>query len=92
VYSGKNVTITMKPWKWSNGESITAQDVVFWIHMMQAVAATDWGAYVPGGFPTNVSDVKATSATTLTMTMNKAYYPTWFTYNELSQITPMPQA
>ncbi len=24
------------------------------------------------------------------MTMNKAYNPTWFTYNELSQITPMP--
>ncbi len=26
------------------------------------------------------------------MTMNKAYNPTWFTYNELSQITPMPLA
>ena len=26
------------------------------------------------------------------MTMNKAYSPTWFQYNELSQITPMPAA
>ncbi len=26
------------------------------------------------------------------MTMNKQYNPTWFTYNELSQITPMPMA
>ena len=26
------------------------------------------------------------------MTMNKAYNPTWFPYNELSQITPMPAA
>ncbi len=52
VYSGNNVTITMKDWKWSNGETITAQDVVFWIHMMQAEASTNWGAYVPGGFPT----------------------------------------
>ena len=26
------------------------------------------------------------------MTMNKAYNSTWFTYNELSQITPMPMA
>ena len=24
------------------------------------------------------------------MTMNKAYSPTWFLYNDLSQITPMP--
>jgi peptide/nickel transport system substrate-binding protein len=92
VYSGTNVTITMKDWKWSNGEKVTAQDVVFWIHMMQAEASTNWGAFVPGGFPDNVSNVKATSATTLTMTMNKQYNPTWFTYNELSQITPMPMA
>ena len=39
-----------------------------------------------------MTDVKATSPTTLTMTMNKAYSPTWFTYNQLSQITPMPKA
>jgi hypothetical protein len=38
VYDGSKVTITMKGWKWSNGEQVTAQDVVFWIHMMQAVS------------------------------------------------------
>ncbi len=92
VYNGNNVTITLKGWKWSNGEAVNAQDVVFWIHMLQAVGASDWGAFVPGGFPTNVSDVKAVNAATVTMTMNKAFNPTWFTYNELSQITPMPQA
>src|SRR5580692_9862016 len=92
VYNGNDVTITLKNWKWSNGESVDAQDVVFWIHMLQAVGASDWGAFVPGGFPTNVSNVKAVNNTTVTMTMNKAYNPTWFTYNELSQITPMPQA
>jgi peptide/nickel transport system substrate-binding protein len=92
VYNGRNITITMKGWKWSNGTTVSAQNVVFWIHMMQAVGSTDWGAYVPGGFPTNVSDVKATSPTTLTMTMNKAYSQTWFTSNELSQISPMPEA
>jgi peptide/nickel transport system substrate-binding protein len=92
VYNGKQVTITMKGWKWSNGEPVSAQNVVFWIHMLQAVGSSDWGAYVPGGFPSNVSDVKATNATTVTMTMNKAYNTTWFTSNELSQITPMPEA
>src|ERR1700677_511808 len=49
VFDGNKVTINMKDWKWSNGEKITAQDVVFWIHMMQAVAPQDWGAFVPGG-------------------------------------------
>jgi peptide/nickel transport system substrate-binding protein len=92
TYQGNNITISMKGWKWSNGETVTAQDAVFWIHMLQAVGSTDWGAFVPGGFPTNVSNVKAASPTTLTMTMSKQFNPTWFTYNELSQITPMPMA
>jgi peptide/nickel transport system substrate-binding protein len=92
VYNGNKITITMKGWKWSNGTPVTAQNVLFWIHMMQAVGSSDWGAFVPGGFPTNVSNVTATSPTTLTMTMNKAYNETWFTSNELSQITPMPEA
>ena len=91
-YNGNNVTIHLKGWKWSNGQQITSTDVLFWLNMLQAVGSSDWGAYVPGGFPTNVSNIKAVNATTVTMTMNKAYNPTWFTYNELSQITPMPQA
>ncbi len=91
-YNGNNITIHLKGWKWSNGETVSANNVVFWIHMMQAVAETDWGAFVPGGFPTNVSAVRAANATTVTMTMKKAYNPQWFTYNELSQITPMPTA
>jgi peptide/nickel transport system substrate-binding protein len=92
VYNGKQVTITLKGWKWSNGETVDAQDLVFWIHMMQAVAPEDWGDYVPGLFPDNVSNVKVVNSETLTMTMEKAYNPTWFTYNELSQLTPMPLA
>ncbi|MGD0559311.1 MAG: ABC transporter substrate-binding protein [Streptosporangiaceae bacterium] len=92
VYNGNQVTITLKHWQWSNGTTVTANDVLFWIHMLQSVGTADWGAYVPGGFPSNVSDIKATSDNTVTMTMNKNYNHTWFTYNELSQITPMPQA
>ena len=91
-FKGNQVTIHLKNWKFSNGESVDANSVLFWIHMLQAVATSDWGAYVPGGFPSNVSGVKAVNATTITMTMNKSYNPQWFTYNELSQITPMPMA
>ena len=91
VFSGRNVTITLKHYMWSNGTPVTAQDVVFWINMMRAVPQ-DWFGSVPGGFPVNVSDVRAVSATKLTMTMNKPYSSTWFLYNNLSQITPMPVA
>ena len=91
VFNGRNVTITLKHYMWSNGTPVTAQDVMFWINMMKGVP-DDWFDFTPGGFPANVSNIKVVSSTELTMTMNKAYSPTWFQYNELSQITPMPAA
>jgi peptide/nickel transport system substrate-binding protein len=89
TFNGTKVTITLKHYLWSNGTQVTAQDVVFWLNMMLAVPQ-DWGAY--SGFPANVKDITAVSPTELTMTMDKAYSPTWFLYNDLSQITPMPAA
>jgi peptide/nickel transport system substrate-binding protein len=98
------VNITMKHWRWSNGRPITARDVVFWINLLSA--ATDpnappvgssnapgpgWGASVPGGFPTNLVSYYATGEYSLTLKLNAAYNPTWFLYNELSQIYPLPQ-
>jgi peptide/nickel transport system substrate-binding protein len=59
---------------------------------MDKAVPQDWFDYSPGEFPANVSNLKVVSPTELTMTMNKAYSPTWFQYNELSQITPMPAA
>ncbi len=89
TFNGTKVTITLKHYLWSNGTQVTAQDVVFWLNMMLAVPQ-DWGAY--SGFPANVKDITAVSPTELTMVMDKAYSPTWFLYNDLSQITPMPAA
>jgi peptide/nickel transport system substrate-binding protein len=91
VFSGRDVTITLKRYMWSDGTPVTAQDVMFWINMMKAVPQ-DWFGSVPGGFPTNVTDVRAVSSAELTMTMAKPYSSTWFLYNNLSQITPMPTA
>jgi peptide/nickel transport system substrate-binding protein len=91
TFNGTKVTITLKPYKWSNGTQVTAQNVMFWLNMLTSVGSLDWGAYT--GFPnTVVSDIKVVSPTELTMTMDKAYNPQWFVYNELSQITPMPEA
>jgi peptide/nickel transport system substrate-binding protein len=87
TFSGNKVTINLKHYMWSNGQPVTAQDVMFWLNMMQALPQ-DWGAY--SGFPANVKDITAVSPTEVTMVMDKAYSPTWFLYNELSQITPMP--
>jgi peptide/nickel transport system substrate-binding protein len=93
VYSngGKTVVINLKGWKWSNGESMDAKDVVFWLHMMYAEIA-NWGGSSPGGIPANISSISITGTDQVTLQLTKAYSSLWFTYNELSQITPMPMA
>jgi peptide/nickel transport system substrate-binding protein len=87
----KTVTITLKHYEWSNGTPVSARDVLFFINLLKAEKA-NWGAYVPGAFPDNVVSATAPNASTVVLTLNKAYNPTWFTYNELSQITPLPMA
>jgi len=89
TFNGTKVTIKLKNYKWSNGTQVTAQDVMFWLNMETALPA-DYGAYT--NFPTDVKNITVVSPTELTMTMDKAYNPTWFLYNQLSQITPMPAA
>src|SRR5580658_2734613 len=89
VVSGKTLTITLKHYMWSNGTQVTAQDVVFWLNMELAVPA-DYGSYT--GFPANTTNIKVVSSTELQMTMDKPYSLTWFLYNELSQVVPMPAA
>ena len=93
VYSNNNrtVTITMKPYKWSNGEAVTSRDVILWMNLLKA-NKSNWAAYVPGAFPDNVVSYSAPDANTVVFNLDKSYNPTWFTYNELSQITPLPLA
>src|ERR1700688_3061583 len=91
VYSngGKTMTITMKPYKWSNGKSVTSADVLFFMDMLKAEKKI-WPIYVPGEFPDNVVSMSAPNASTVVFNLDKAYSTTWMLFNELSQITPMP--
>jgi peptide/nickel transport system substrate-binding protein len=88
---GKTVTITMKGWKWSDGESVDASDVVFWLNMMKAEPNNYYG-YVPGLLPDNLASYSATSANTVVLHLKSAVSSIWFTYNQLAVITPMPGA
>ncbi len=107
VFSNNNteITIAIKHWRWSNGTPVTAQDVVFWMNLLSAVTdpnapavgsssapGASWGSSVPGAFPENVVSYAATGTYTLVMHLNASYNPTWFLYNELSQVYPLPTA
>jgi peptide/nickel transport system substrate-binding protein len=88
---GKTVVITMKGWKWSNGETVDADDVLFWLHMMEA-ELSNWLAATPGGIPTDITSMSAPRPDEVILHLSKAYSSLWYTYNELSQVTPMPEA
>jgi peptide/nickel transport system substrate-binding protein len=88
---GKTVVLNLKGWKWSDGQTVDADDVVFWLHMMTAEFA-NWAGSAPGGIPQNVTSMQVTGPLQLTLHLNKAYSSYWYTYNELSQLTPMPNA
>jgi len=97
VYSNgdRTVTITLKDYKWSNGTPVTAQGVIFWLNLLKYNVAKNpdvWAVYSPGAFPNNILSYSAPNAHTVVLNLNKAYNQTWFTYNELSQIYPLPEA
>ncbi len=89
----KTYTITLKTYKWSNGEKVTATDVLFWMNIWHA-KPTGFAGYFPGGLslPTSVKTIKVTSPTTITFSLKRSFNPHWMLYNEFSEITPMPKA
>jgi peptide/nickel transport system substrate-binding protein len=94
---GKSITITLKDMKWSNGEAVDGQDVAFFLNFAKA-NETKWALYTTPNtkihadyIPDNITSVTA-SGQTVTLNLDKTYNQTWFEENELSLITPMPQA
>jgi peptide/nickel transport system substrate-binding protein len=88
---GKTVAVTTKGWKWSNGETVDAKSVIFFMNMVEA-ETSNWIAASPGLLPDNVTSYKATGPDTVTFHLNKAYSSIWFTYNQLAELTPMPES
>jgi peptide/nickel transport system substrate-binding protein len=89
----KTVSITLKNWKWSDGQPVTAKDAEFWIDLVKAAVkenAANWGNYSPGvGIPDQITSMTAVGQT-LTMNLNAAVNPTWFFEDSLSSVVPLP--
>lgn len=88
----KTVTVSLRNWKWSDGEQVTGRDVIFFMNVYKANPAANYCDYVPGLFPDIVKSMSSPDPSTVVFRLTKAVSPTWFLYNELSQITPLPLA
>ena len=93
VYSngGKTVVINLKGWKWSNGESVDAKDLIFFLNMLESEKA-NYAGYTPGLLPDNMSSYSQTGANQVTLHLKQAYGSIWFTYNQLAILFPFPMA
>lgn len=88
---GRTVTVTLKPWQWSNGEPICADNVMFWVNMLKAKGPRN-GNYAPGYFPDNLTSYQKVADNQVCFTFDKSYSRTWILMNQLTMITPMPRA
>ena len=91
IYSdgGKTVVINLKGWKWSNGQTVDAKDLIFMLNMLEAEKA-NYAGYTPGLLPDNMSSYSATGANQVTLHLTQAYSSIWFTYNQLAILFPLP--
>ncbi|MGC8487818.1 MAG: peptide ABC transporter substrate-binding protein [Clostridia bacterium] len=81
-------------WHWSNGTPVTANDVIFAFNVLKASAAKNapWAAcgLGIGNMPTEVKSMTAVGQDTVQITTIGSVNPTWFEFNAISQLTPVP--
>jgi peptide/nickel transport system substrate-binding protein len=96
---GKTATFKIKEgFKWSNGEPVVAEDVVFDVELAkQAVkeSPANLEEFSPGEFPETVESVSAPSKYTVEMKLTRTYNPAYFINDELGagsgiKIFPLP--
>ncbi|HEY2443252.1 MAG TPA: ABC transporter substrate-binding protein [Streptosporangiaceae bacterium] len=91
----KTVSVTLKSgYKWSDGQPVTAKDVLFFFDEIKAGIKEDpsnWGPYSPGlGLPDDVASVSTPAASTIVFNLKQAVNPGWFFDDQLSSLNPMP--
>jgi peptide/nickel transport system substrate-binding protein len=87
----KTVVINIKPWKWSDGQTVDAKDLIFFLNMLEAEKA-NYAGYTPGLAPDNITSYSATGPQQVTLHLKSAYSTIWYTYNQLAIMYPFPEA
>ncbi|AUW93567.1 ABC transporter substrate-binding protein [Sulfobacillus thermotolerans] len=96
--AGTRYVVTLnKKWHWSNGQPVTAQDVVFTYNIMKA--ASSGASSLPwafagegfGGFPTLWKSVVAQGPYQVVITLNAPKNQQWFLRNGINQLIPVPE-
>jgi len=88
-HGNRTVTITMKGWRFADGQVVNARSVMFFLNMYKADPTAYCGYNAGYGIPDQVKNA-AGHANTVRINFSTSVNPNWILDNYLSQITPMP--
>ncbi len=82
--------VTLKPWRWSDGAPVTADDVLYGWGLITALGET-YPLYGQGGIPDRVADVRAAGTGVVDFIMKGPTNQDWFVRNGLPLIFALPR-
>ncbi len=91
---GQHYFVTMNPkWHWSDGQPVTARDLLFDLKLLRSIQASNasaYGGWSIGGIPNDIASVKRLSRFRVEITYNRPYNAKWVILNGMSQLVPLP--
>jgi peptide/nickel transport system substrate-binding protein len=85
------IKIHLRGWKFSDGKTVNAKSVMFFLNMYRADPASYCGYNAGYGIPDELAAATGLGDT-VTLTFTHPVSPNWILYNYLSELTPMPEA
>jgi len=83
-------TVTLRPWHWSDGTTVTAADVLYDWQLIKSLGAAYYD-YKTGGVPDLIRDITAPDDRTLVFDLTRPVNPYWFELAGLGQFFPLPR-
>ena len=88
-HGNRTVTITMKGWRFADGQVVNARSVMFFLNMYRADPTAYCGYNAGYGIPDQVKHA-AGHGNTVRINFTTSVNPNWILDNYLSEITPLP--
>jgi peptide/nickel transport system substrate-binding protein len=89
THGDRTVTITMKGWRFADGQIVNARSVMFFLNMYKADPTAYCGYNAGYGIPDQVKSASG-HANTVRINFTTPVNPNWILGTYLSEITPMP--
>ena len=83
-------TLTLKPWRWSDGTPVTSDDVLYAYSLITELGPA-YAFAGQGGIPDRIASVTAPDATHISFTLRAPANPAWFELAALSVIPALPR-